>query len=84
MSNVKSRRHEGARAEISDASVPRSIVVKSEPHFERDLLMRHPVVFDMTARLHHLEPSDLPSGRDARPRAFRIASSMLFSEEPAT
>jgi hypothetical protein len=46
--------------------------------------MRHVATLDMAARLHHLEPAYLPTVREARPTAFLIASSMLFSEEPAT
>ena len=49
--------------------------------------MGHLAVFDMAARLHHLEPADLPQGarRTADGVLDRVlASSMLFSEEPAT
>jgi len=45
--------------------------------------MRHPAIFDMAARLNHLEPADLPQrARGATNGVF--ASPMLFSEEPAT
>ncbi len=35
------------------------VVVKREPDLESDLVMRNLAVFDMAARLHHLEPADL-------------------------
>src|SRR4029077_4712105 len=39
-----------------------SVVVEREPDFEGDLVVGHLAVFDMAARLHHLEPADLPQG----------------------
>src|ERR1700730_11364894 len=39
-----------------------SVVVEREADFEGDLVVGHLAVFDMAARLHHLEPADLPQG----------------------
>jgi hypothetical protein len=46
--------------------------------------MRHLAVFDMAARLNTSNQPTCRSVREARPTAVWIASSMLFSEEPAT
>ena len=39
-----------------------SVIVEREPDFEGNLVVGHLAVFDMAARLHHLEPADLPQG----------------------
>jgi hypothetical protein len=48
------------RSPKSAQRVPTSIVVEGKSNFESDLVMRHPAIFDMAARLNHLEPADLP------------------------
>ena len=60
------------------------VVVEGEPDFERDLIMRHPAVFDMAACLQHLEPTDLPEcARGAADGILdRVFDAVL--EEPAT
>jgi hypothetical protein len=51
---------------------------------ESDLVVRHAAVFDMAARLQHLEPANL--GQRARRTADGVLDRVLddFSEEPAT
>jgi hypothetical protein len=51
------------------------VVFEREPDLKVDLVMRHLAVFDVAARLHHLEPADLPQG--ARRTADRVLDCIL-------
>jgi hypothetical protein len=69
----------------ASALIPASIVVvECEADFECDLVMSHPAVFDVAARLHHLKPADLPQRAGSRADAVldRFLNALL--REPAT
>lgn len=46
--------------------------------------MRHPAVFDMAARLNHLEPADLPQRARGATNGVLDRVFDAFFEEPAT
>jgi len=50
---------ENERPQLGEVVPALIVVVERKSYFEGDLVVRHPAVFDMAARLHHLEPADL-------------------------
>jgi hypothetical protein len=50
---------ENERPQLGDVVPALIVVVKRKSYFEGDLVVRRPAVFDMAARLHHLEPAEL-------------------------
>ena len=71
-------------AAAADSPGWRSLVFEGEADFEDHLIMRDLAVLDMAAGLKTSNHPTWRKVRDARPTAFWIASSMLFSDEPAT
>jgi hypothetical protein len=80
----KASSHSAKKGAFLNTAPALILVVERKSDLEGDLVVRHPAVFNMAARLHYLEPADCRNVLAARPTAFWIASSMLFCEEPAT